>query len=431
MFKKLLQFILKISAQAVLKKYKPFVIGVTGSVGKTSTKEAVYCILRGRFSENKIRRNMKNYNNEIGVPLTILGQESGGRSLFGWLNIFSATMRLILLKKDYPEVLILEMGADKPGDIKYLTDFIKCKIGIISAVGDIPVHVEFYATSAQLAREKAVLAQSILENGYVILNYDDEAVRKMREKTKVKILTYGFEQGADIRAFNFELHDIFSGGHRVSFKIEYQGKTMPVRLSGILGEHQVYALLAGIAVGTIFDMNLIEIIGALENYQSPRGRMRLLGGIKNSWIIDDTYNASPTSMLGALETLGSIKIQDDNRKIAVLGDMTELGQFTERAHRIVGGKTFKIADVIFTVGLRAKFIADEAKKQGFSEKNIFEFDRADDVKESVQNIIKEGDIVLVKGSQSMRMEKIIEEIMAEPLRANELLVRQDDIWKKK
>lgn len=430
MFKKILQFILKILAQAVLKKYKPFVIGITGSVGKTSTKEAIYCVLRGRFDESKIRRNMKNYNNEIGAPLTILGCESAGKYLFGWLNIFGAAIGLILLKKKYPEVLILEMGADKPGDIKYLTNFIKCKIGVISAVGEIPVHVEFYTTSAQLAREKAVLAQSVSENGYVILNYDDEAVRKMREKTRAKILTFGFEQGADIRAFNFELHDIFSDDYRASFKIEYQGKTMPARLSGILGEHQVYSLLAGIAVGLVFNMNLIEIIGALENYQSPSGRMKLLKGIKNSWIIDDSYNASPVAMLGALETLESVKIQDGNRKIAVLGDMTELGQFTERAHRIVGGKAIKIADVIFTIGLRAKFIADEAKKHGFSEKDIFEFDRADDVKESLQNIIKEGDVVLVKGSQSMRMEKIIEEIMAEPSRADELLVRQEKDWKK-
>lgn len=433
MFKKILQFILrfklKILSQIILWKYKPFIIGVTGSVGKTSTKEAVYCILSSHFSKERVRRNIKNYNNDIGVPLTILGLESGGHSFKEWLNIFLIALKTIFFRTEYPEILVLEMGADRPGDIKYLTRFIHSKIGIITAIGEIPVHVEFFKSPVQVAREKAVLAQSLSQDGWLILNYDDEAVRKIRGKVGVKILTYGFEEGADVRAVNFETQDILEDGG-ITFKIEHNGKIVPVRLKGILGRHQVYGLLAAAAVGITFEINLIEIIEALQNYKSPAGRMKLLKGIKNSWIIDDTYNSSPSAVLEALATLKEIKIKEGGKKIAVLGDMLELGQFTEKAHRMVGKRAIEIADIIFAIGTRAAFIADEARQQSFPKEKIFEFDTADEAKKAVQDIIEEGDLILIKGSQSMRMEKIVEEIMAEPQRAEELLVRQEETWKK-
>lgn len=426
----ILQIILKKLAKAIIGKYQPLIIGITGSVGKTSTKEAIYCVLSRVFLKEKVRASIKNYNNELGVPLTIVGEESGGRSIVGWLKVFWRSLALLFSRSDYPKFLILEMGADKPGDIKYLTSFVEPKIGIITAIGEIPVHVEFYKNSLQVAKEKANLIRALPISGWAILNYDDEAASRMAEQVKTgKILTYGFNEGADVRAINFEAAGISQNSY-ATFKIDYRGKIVPARIKGILGRHQLYAVLAAICAGIALDINLIEIIESLADYQAPAGRMKLIEGIKHAWLIDDTYNASPAAMAGALEVLKNIKMAGDgSRCVAVLGDMMELGQFTERAHRIVGKKAAEFADILFAVGLRAKFIAAEAAESGMARENILEFDTADEAATAVQGTIKEGDVVLIKGSQSMRMEKIVEEIMADPRQAKNLLVRQSDDWK--
>jgi len=422
--KKIIEKILKIIASAVLKKYKPFIVGVTGSMGKTSTKEAIFAVLSKKFS---VRRNVKNYNNEIGVPLTILGQDSGGRSLFNWIAVFLGGLKLIFSKSEYPEILVLEMGADKPGDIKYLMSFVDPNIGVITGIGEVPVHVEFFKSPVQIAREKARLIEFLNEDDFAIFNYDDKWIKNMVTKTKARILTYGLGEGAKVRATNYELNIGFEPGlSGNNFKIEYDGKTVPVRCEGILGEHQIYPMLAATAVGLAKGMNLIEILDGLKNYEPPRGRMRLLEGIKHTWIMDDSYNASPSATLAALETLGRF---EGRRKIAVLGDMLELGEFTEQAHRQVGQKAKESADFIFAVGERMRFAADEAIVKGMPRNEVFVFDTADEARLPLQMTIQKGDIILIKGSQSMRMEKIVEEIMAHPERAGELLVRQEKKWK--
>ncbi|MBI4709397.1 MAG: UDP-N-acetylmuramoyl-tripeptide--D-alanyl-D-alanine ligase [Candidatus Portnoybacteria bacterium] len=424
MFKGLTQFILRKLASAALRKYRPIIIGVTGNMGKTSAKEAIFAVLNEKY---KTRRNIKNYNNEIGVPLTILGLESGGRSPFKWLaNIFRA-LNLIYSENEYPEVLVLEMGADKPGDIKYLMSFIDCKIGVITGIGDIPVHIEFFKSPEQVAREKSKLIGFLKEDDFAVLNFDDERVRNLTDKTKAKILSYGFSDTAKVRATNYALDIVLdpeSAG--ASFKVEYNGKTIPFKKEGILGQHQIYALLAGISVGLAMGMNLIEVLEGFKKYQPPKGRMKLLEGIKNTWIIDDTYNASPSATSAALETLFKF---EGRRKIAVLGDMLELGEFMEKAHRLVGEKSAQNSDLFFAVGERMKFAADEAHLKGMSSQKIFTFDTAQAAKMALQMTIQKGDIILVKGSQGMRMEKIVEEIMAHPENAKELLVRQEEGWR--
>lgn len=337
--KKIVEKILKILAAAVVKKYRPFIIGVTGSMGKTSTKEAVFAVLSKKFS---VRRNIKNYNNEIGVPLTILGRDSGGRSPFKWLAVFFAGLRLLYSKNEYPQILILEMGADKPGDLKYLVSFVDPNIGVITGIGDVPVHIEFFKSPVQVAREKARLIEFLKADDFAILNFDDKAVSAMAGKTKAKVLTYGFGEGAKVRATNYLLNIGFDPSlSGISFKIEYDGKAVPVRLDGILGEHQVYPMLAATCVGLAKGMNLLEIIEGLKNYKAPKGRMQMLEGIKHTWILDDSYNASPAATLAALETLAKF---EGRRKIAVLGDMLELGEFTEEMHRQIGEKASRSAD---------------------------------------------------------------------------------------
>ena len=422
MQKKILCFVLKILAQATLWRYQPTIVGVTGSVGKTSTKEAIYAVLKSRYS---VRRNIKNYNNEIGVPLTILGQETGGRSLGRWLQIFLVGFFEIFYNKNYPEFLVLEMGADRLGDIAYLTSFVKCQVGVVTAIGEIPVHVEFFQTVDQVAKEKSCLLHSLSSDGWAVINYDDERVRLMTRRASAKVFSYGFDEKADLRASQIEQHfdDLKEAG--LSFKVDYQGNNVPMRLKNIYAPHQVYSLLAAIATGLIYKMNLVEISQALMRLEMPIGRLRLMKGIKNTWLLDDTYNSSPSSALGALDLLEKMPGQ---RKIAVLGDMLELGSFTEEAHRKIGARAAQVADILLAVGERAIFLADEAKNSGLAEEKVFYFVSAQEAGRALQQTMREGDLILVKGSQGLRMEKVVKEVMAEPDQAKELLVRQEESW---
>jgi len=421
--RKILQFILKILAKLVLWKYKPVIIAVTGSVGKTSTKEAIYAVLKNHFGENQVRRNHRNYNNEIGVPLTIFGLETGGRSITSWFTKFIKIFLMLIFRERYPKILIVEMGADKPNDIGYLTRFVKPKVGVVTAIGEIPVHVEFFKNPRELISEKKKLIDCLTNKDVGILNYDDPIVKEMGESSEAKTSTYGLEKGADMQATNFESKIVDSEIEGVfgftTFKLNYRGSAVPVKLTNVLGKHQVYPALAAALVGTVFNLNLIELSEGLRKYQSLPGRMKLIKGIKNSLIIDDSYNAAPLSTLGALECLQQFP---QRRKIAVLGDMLEIGRYAPEAHQRVGRKAAEATNMLFTIGERSKFAAQGAREKGMPKNKISEFYTSKEAGKPLQEIIQEGDIILIKGSRSMKMEEVVKEIMAEPRKAKELLV---------
>jgi len=424
--KKLLQFKLKLLAKLILARYKPEVIGVTGSAGKTSAAEAIFAVLS---SQRRVRRNEKNYNNEIGVPLTIIGRPSPGRNFFGWLALFLYGLKLVLIKdKNYPQVLVLEMGVDRPGDMAYLNSIVKCKIGLVTLIG--PMHLEFFGTIENIIKEKGRLISDLEPGGWAVLNYDDEEALGMKAMSRVKVLTYGFDEKADLKAlnpaFSFEEAEESAKLAGMSFKLSYNGSTVPVKVPRVLGYQAIYAALAGAAVGLIYGLNQVEIALALQSLKSPNGRMNLIDGIKHTIIIDDTYNSSPKPTVAALDVLGKIPVAKGARKFAVLGDMLELGTYSEQGHREVGRAVIENGvNILIAVGERALGIVEGAKETGMSADAIFHFSSADAARRFVQERIKQGDLILVKGSQGMRMEKIVKEIMAEPLRAAELLVRQD------
>ena len=429
----LLEKVLRGMAILVLKKYNPRVVGVTGSVGKTSAKEAIFAVLSGHF---RTRKNEKNYNNEIGLPLTIIGCESGGSSFLKWLGVFFKWLGVIIFPIEYPEVLVLEMGADRPGDIKYLTDFIKCEAAVITDISE--SHLEYFKTIDNVAREKWSLAESLSEKGIAVINIDNPNILKIKNQNKKEetpILSFGFSEEADVRAaevlYNYaeENNSARKEIKGISFKLGYKGSSIPVRLNNVLAKHNIYAALAGIAIGIGFKLNLVEIAKALEDFSLPYGRMNLIAGIKNSFIIDDAYNASPISTAAALEVFKDIK---SSRKIAVLGDMLELGKNEEIGHRDTAKKFLESGgNIFFAVGKRMEMAADELKKHSFNENNLYIFSNPMDAGKKLQEIMREGDLILIKGSQVMRMEKIVEEIMAEPQNAEELLCRQDAAWKNK
>ncbi len=423
-----LEKILRWMAVTILKKYNPQIIGITGSVGKTSTKEAVFAVLKNHFS---VRRNEKNYNNEIGIPLTIIGAQSGEGSLFSWTKVFLKWLTVIISPFKYPKILILEMGADKPGDIQYLNDFIHPILGIITDIS--PSHIEFFKTLENIAKEKGTLVRELKENGLAILNGDNEYALNLREQIKVEILTVGFSEKNDLQATDVAFAYRNKNGKEeiggLTFKLNYKGTTIPVRLNKVLAKHQIYAALFATAVGIKFEMNLVEIARALEDFSPPCGRMNLLKGIKNTMLIDDSYNASPVSTCAALEVLGEIKSQT---KIVVLGDMLELGEEMEKGHREVARKFLEIkGDAFLAVGPRMKMAISELREKGFPEDRIFHFSDPEKAGMALQEFMREGDLILVKGSQGARMEKVLEEVIFDTLRADKILCRQSKTWKEK
>ncbi len=426
---RILKYALKQLARMTIRRFKPQIIGITGSVGKTSTKEAIFAVLSlKKDGKWKIRKSEDNLNNELGMPLTILGdwaeedlklvsrgQPAGTsklKKIFFWLKVITSSLiRIYRRGSAYPEVLILEYAADRPGDIKYLLEIAKPNIAIITAIGEIPSHVEFFTGPDAVAREKAKLIESLSASGFAILNYDNEAVINMKEKTSARIISFGFTDGADMKInnlknFSKELGESLEFGSY--FKLEYGGSLVPVNLKNTFGKAQAYASAAAACVGLIFDMNLVEISEALsQNYSPAKGRMNLIKGVKDSYIINDAYNASPISMQEALETLSSLEVK---RKIAVLGDMLELGKYSIEAHESLGKLAAKIVDVLVVVGPRANFVAEAAKNEGFLENKIMVFDSVSEACESVQNLIKSGDLVLIKASRAIGLDKIVEEI---------------------
>jgi UDP-N-acetylmuramoyl-tripeptide--D-alanyl-D-alanine ligase len=428
MTKKLLQIILDCLAKIYIWRYKPRIVAITGNAGKTSTKDAVACVLGAKY---KIRKSEGNLNNEMGVPMTIIGDFSrqyynnGSGGLF-WLNVFLIGL-VGLINSDYPEFLILEYGADKVGDIENLVRKYKPNIGVVTFIGDIPVHVENFSSRAELVKEKSKLASSLDQDDFVILNSDDESVSAMSKITKANVISYGFNDQSRVKVTDFDYISNQEGEPLgVSFKVYSKSSTfVPVRIMGSLGRSQAYVTAAATGVGLALGMNLVEINNALSFYRGPAGRLKILRGINNSWIIDDTYNSSPASVMLALDTLKSLLAK---RRIAILGDMLELGKYTEAAHREISRQLRGIG-VVICVGPKSKIISDLVGRADYLDRNyIYEFETSEESRSKIKEIIREGDLVLVKGSQGMRMEKIVEEIMAEPKKKKELLVRQSKRW---
>ena len=427
---KILEKKLRFFARAILRKYRPDVVGITGSVGKTSTKEAVAAVLEPTF---RVRKNIKNYNNEIGVPLSIIGSETGGHSLFKWFLVFLKAGFLLLWRDpSYPNVLVLEMGADHPGDLKYLTAFVPLKVAVVTSVG--PAHLEFFENVDNVAREKSELVRALPRTGIAILNVDDPNVAAMAKKTKGQVIFYGLHEHSNIRGTEIKIsHEVeytaISTIQGVSFKASHAGSTVPVLLNNVIGSHMVTAALAALAVGLSFNLNLVEIASRLKNFTPPLGRMRLLKGIKHTLLIDDTYNSSPPAAVAALRQLGSLQLHANGRKHAVLGDMLEPGRYTIEGHREVGQEVAKQGiDELITVGEMSRDTIRGAVEAGMTESACFNFETSQAAGKFLQNRIKEGDVLLVKGSQGVRMERIVKELMAEPQRAKELLVRQSKPW---
>lgn len=421
--KKLVVFLLTVEARLVLARYEPTIIAVTGSVGKTTTKDAIYAALSNSLH---VRKSEKSFNSEIGVPLTILGLENAWRNPFQWgINLLRGLM-LLVRNVSYPQWLIVEVGADRPGDIRKIAKWLRPHIAVITGVPDIPVHVEFFRSSEELAREKRALAEHVRAGGMIVINGDDKRMMELCSNFK-NVSTYGFGKGHRAAATHHGI--LYERGKPVGtrFRLMRSGLAIPVSILGALGKARTYAALAAVAVADIAKVDVAEVVRALRGWNPPPGRMRVIPGQSGSIILDDTYNSSPVAALAALDTLKEIKAL---RRIAVLGDMLELGRYAAEAHRSVGKRAAESADKLITIGFRSRAICEAALDAGMAEVNIREYEQNESRRagQELRNELREGDVVLVKGSQSMRMERTVEELMAEREKAVDLLVRQEPEW---
>lgn len=350
------------------RKFACQVIGVTGSVGKSSTKELIASVLRQRFVTLKSEGNL---NNEIGLPLTVL--------------------RLDALH----ERAVLEMAMYALGEIKLLCEIAQPRIGVVTNVG--PVHLERLGTLERIAQAKAELVEALPPDGYAVLNGDDARVLAMRDQTRARVWCYGLNPACHVWANNIESF----GLEGIAFTLHWGAESVRVRIP-LLGRHSVHTALAAASVGLIEGMGWEEILRGLRD-ESAQLRLIAVPTENGATILDDTYNASPASMLAALNLLAEL----DGRKIAVLGDMLELGSEEQRGHQVVGGRAAQVVDVLIVVGARGRWIGEAARAAGLAAEQVFFVEDNARAIEWLRTLTRAGDFILVKGSRGMQMEQIV------------------------
>lgn len=421
-FKKTIILLLTLEAKAVLKRFKPKVIAVTGSVGKTSTKDATYTILKPLVN---VIRNEKSFNGDIGVPLSILELPNAWSNSFKWIeNSVRGGARL--LQKKYAPYIILEVGADKPKDISSIAKWIKPHYAIFTRFPEVPVHVEFFDSKEQVIKEKKSLATYTRKNGILILNHDDPHVLAMKDEFPHNVRTYGEDIHATVRLVSFTVekkHGVYTGVGTIAHKDQVHHFSIP----RILAKTQILSTLPGIIIALEEGFDFEYACTGLSQIEPTHGRLSVIEGIGESTLIDDTYNSSPVAAMNALDVLASLP--EAKRRIAVLGDMMELGSYAEEEHRKVGAYATRHTDILLTVGSRSKFIHDEAIKN--HAKNARFFDTPEKAGEYIQEIVKEGDVVLFKASQSIRLERALKMCLKNESDAEIYLVRQDSEWQKR
>ena len=345
-------------------------IGITGSVGKTSTKELTAALLAEKFS---VLKNPGNRNNEIGLPLTLLELEP------------------------HHACAVLEMGFYVPGEIRTLCEIAQPHVGVITNIGT--VHAERAGSQEIIAKGKAELIEALPPgpDGVAILNMDDTWIQGMLDQTSAHVFSYGIKENADLMAKTVQSHGL-SG---ISCVLSYQGQDHPIR-SPLLGAFSVYTILCASAVALKLGLEWDLITSTLAVSQLDL-RMHAFTLNNGTTILDDTYNASPASMIAALDLLSGLS----GRRVAVLGDMLELGPYEKSGHETVGLAAVTAADVLILVGPRAKTIAEVAVANGFPSESVYWYLDSIQAAAYISEIVCYGDTVLIKGSNSMHMDRIL------------------------
>ena len=430
--KKILITMLRAQALVVLRRSRPLTIAITGSYGKTSTKDAIVATLQELLPKDSVRFPKKSFNNEFGVPLTILGFDSPGKSILGWCGVLIKG-----LFASVPSVLVLEIGADHKGEIRDWARAIKPDIAVITGIS--PVHVANYASYEELQQEKASLAQFTTK--IILLNGDDELIRKFPNFDASK--KYIGKSQADYQIKNEEL--LLRSDHSYDVgevMTQVQGEVCGAQgdVSFVLKNAMGYASLmaATMAFATITEMQKLavypfaksdaqDIAKAISKTWKPTvGRMNPLPGIKGTLLLDDSYNAAPAAVEYGLHVLATFP--NRGRKIVAIGTMAELADKSESLHQHIGELVAQYTDILVAVGEEMLHAVEGAKQKGMTTDRIHWFANSKDAGRFLDQFVQTGDIIYIKGSQSARMEFVTKDLLAEPRYASQVLVRQEEKW---
>lgn len=422
--KALIQGFLSSLAKIWIWRKDPKIVGITGSCGKTSIKEAVYTVLKSKF---RVKKSEGSYNTEFGMPLAILGLKSGYSSPLLWIKIISQAIYRAFFDPEKVDILILEMGVDKPHDMDALLKLATPHVAVFANVKPVHLAEGQFKDLDEIFHEKSKIVRNLPSPAAAILNIDDLRVKRLVNEVKCNVFTYS----AVHNHASFPASFVETTEEGLEFDVSHSGEKVHVKLP-VLGEHHVYVFLPAFACGILSGMTISEIASAISNFDLPPGRMNVIAGMNDSMLIDSSYNASPDATVLALEILKKVG-KNAGRKIAVLGNMNELGAYTEREHRRVGKKASECCDLLIAVGEYTKALCDEARVNGFPDEKIFWFENVFAAISYLRDNVQRGDVILVKGSQNkVRLEILVKELMRDKERASELLVRQgkewDNIW---
>lgn len=402
------------AGQRILTNDQPFVIAVTGSVGKTTTKDAIYHLLKGA-SKNKVRRAVGNLNTEFGVPLAIAGFEKVPKGAWQWLL---ACLKIINKKTSGVKggYLVLEFSSDKAGDIAFLAEKVPVDVAVFTRF----TLAHSGETVEDVTKEKLSLLNGLARGGITVLNADDkQQITNIKSGRKV---SYSLDGKGDVTINKIELS---LEGSKAT--LMYMGRGQKIQ-SKLIATHQLQSIAAAVAVGVSQGIDIKKLISQISTFEAPNGRMKIIKGRKSITIIDDTYNSSPAAASEAIDTLKALSAQNDGgRSVAILGNMNELGKNTVAAH-IEMGKQVAAADIgyLVAVGPNAKRIIRGAREGGMEEAHLIDFLKPEKLIAHLDALIQSKDIILVKASQNgMRLERVVKVLMANPKQAKELLVRQD------
>jgi UDP-N-acetylmuramoyl-tripeptide--D-alanyl-D-alanine ligase len=355
-------------ARAWRARFSTKVIGITGSVGKTTTKELTHAVLSRRYKTLKSPGNM---NNEIGLPLSLLSLQR------------------------HHQRAVLELGMYHRGEISLLCELARPHIGVVTMIG--PVHLERAGSMEAIVAAKQELVEALPADGVAILNKDDDRVMGMADHTRARVFSYGLDESADLWADN--IHSMGLDGIR--FTLYHRGESLNLHVP-LLGRHSVHTSLRAAAVALVEEMSWDEIAAGLRHFASQL-RLVAVPGPKHSVVIDDTYNSSPDSAMAALNLLNDL----DGRKIAVLGDMLELGFVEEESHRLVGRRVADVAHILIATGRRGRWIGEEALAVGMPADRVIIVQDVETAASTLMEIIAHKDVILVKGSLGLHMDRIV------------------------
>lgn len=411
---------------------RPQIIGVTGSVGKTSTREAIFSLLYSKFG-NKVLQSPKNYNGDIGLPLTFLQEETGNSDIIAWIKIVIISIFKILndifnkfrKKGNYPEHMIVEYGVDHPGEMDIQLKVAIPDIAVVTKIA--PVHTQEFINIKNIATEKSKIVKNLNKKSISILNFDDINVRNMAKSTKSKVIFFG-KQTKKVHIGFSDIKETVSG---IEFVVHDNMHNSKERLNvKLLGSYNAYIILPAIAIGIELGISLKEAVEILRKYKPPKGRMRMLEGVNRSIIVDGSYNASPITMSSAIQ---SMKIFKNMNRILYLGDMRELGPLEESEHIQISKLISKYSDYAVLVGpCMEKFTVPELLKLNYPKNKIFSTLNSAQAGKHINKIIlskKRRSVIICKGSQNtIRLERGIKYFLSHKLNPNNELARQDLRW---